>query len=218
MKPLLHLIPALAIAACAPLGSEPPNLSDLKTRITTYAEDGTYLRDLESAVAGAKPYLGHRAASGEKNLTVIFDIDETVLSNLPHMKTADWGYQPPQWDMWVGEADAPALTPIREIYHTASALGYKVVFLTGRTELSRAATHRNLRNEGMGRYDRLILRPAPRKNTPSESAVDFKSRARKQLTEEGYTIVANFGDQQSDLQGGYSERTYKLPNPFYKIP
>jgi len=31
----------------------------------------------------------------------------------------------------------------------------------------------------------------------------------------GYKIIANVGDQQSDLNGGYSERTYKLPNPIY---
>jgi hypothetical protein len=34
----------------------------------------------------------------------------------------------------------------------------------------------------------------------------------------GYTIIANMGDQFSDLEGGFSERTYKLPNPFYYIP
>jgi hypothetical protein len=28
----------------------------------------------------------------------------------------------------------------------------------------------------------------------------------------------NIGDQMSDLDGGFAERTYKLPNPFYFIP
>jgi acid phosphatase len=32
------------------------------------------------------------------------------------------------------------------------------------------------------------------------------------------TIIANVGDQQSDLVGLHSERTFKLPNPFYFIP
>jgi len=26
------------------------------------------------------------------------------------------------------------------------------------------------------------------------------------------------GDQPSDLDGGFSERTFLLPNPFYRIP
>lgn len=33
----------------------------------------------------------------------------------------------------------------------------------------------------------------------------------------GYDIVANFGDQYSDLQGGCADRTYKLPNPTYFV-
>ena len=29
--------------------------------------------------------------------------------------------------------------------------------------------------------------------------------------------IANVGDQPSDLAGGYAERTFLLPNPFYRI-
>jgi hypothetical protein len=36
--------------------------------------------------------------------------------------------------------------------------------------------------------------------------------------QQGYTIIANMGDQPSDLDGGLSERTFLLPNPFYRIP
>jgi len=32
---------------------------------------------------------------------------------------------------------------------------------------------------------------------------------------EGYVIVANVGDQNSDLVGGYCRKFFKLPNPFY---
>ena len=35
------------------------------------------------------------------------------------------------------------------------------------------------------------------------------------ITADGYTIIANLGDQESDLAGGYAEKTFKLPNPFY---
>ncbi|MGB6550988.1 MAG: HAD family acid phosphatase [Xanthobacteraceae bacterium] len=30
-------------------------------------------------------------------------------------------------------------------------------------------------------------------------------------------MIANVGDQESDLSGGYAEKTFKLPNPFYYI-
>jgi HAD superfamily, subfamily IIIB (Acid phosphatase) len=34
----------------------------------------------------------------------------------------------------------------------------------------------------------------------------------------GYTIVANVGDQPSDLQGGHAEKRFLLPDPFYRVP
>jgi hypothetical protein len=33
----------------------------------------------------------------------------------------------------------------------------------------------------------------------------------------GFTIIANIGDQKSDLEGGYAEMTFKVPSPFYFI-
>ncbi len=51
-----------------------------------------------------------------------------------------------------------------------------------------------------------------------ESAADFKAPQRQAIESEGYTIIANMGDQPSDLDGGFSERTFLLPNPFYRIP
>lgn len=215
MNRFLYFVP-LALSACAPVTREPQNLSDLKREVAEYADSATYTEDLAASVASAKPFLTARSKQGGEKLTLIFDIDETVLSNLPHMKKADWGYQPEHWDAWVAEADAPALAPVRDVYEAALILGYKVVFLTGRTEADRAATARNLRREGMGTYEKLILRP--RKGTaPYVDAVEFKTGVRKKLTEEGYTVVASFGDQDSDIQGGYLERGFKLPNPFYKI-
>lgn len=216
MLRFLLLVPLL-LSACAPVTKEPANLSDLKREVTDYAENGRYDSDLINSVSSAKTYLKKRTAKGGEKLTVVFDIDETVLSNLPHMKSADWGYQPKNWNAWVNEAKAPALNPVKEVYLTALSEGIHVIFLTGRTEAERAATVRNLSREGMGKYDRLVLRPdiGPR-NT--EKAVLFKTRVRENLTAEGHTIIASFGDQESDLEGGYTERTFKLPNPFYKIP
>jgi acid phosphatase len=215
MKSLLFLSCLLAFA-CAPTSHEPENLSTLKKKVTEYSESKLYQEDLASAVHDAEDFLRVRKTQGGENLAVIFDIDETTLSNLPHMKKTDWGYQPDVWDAWVATAEGKAIEPLKKVYQVAIELGLKVIFLTGRTEADRQATARNLRQEGMGIYEKLILRP--RKGTaPYQDAVVFKTNIRKNLTAEGYTIVANFGDQNSDLEGGYSERVYKLPNPFYKI-
>jgi len=74
-----------------------------------------------------------------------------------------------------------------------------VFFLTGRPECLRAVTERNLQ---------INIR----------SAVELKAAERKKLVDRGYTIIVNMGDEMSDLDGGFAERTYKLPNPFYFVP
>ena len=51
-----------------------------------------------------------------------------------------------------------------------------------------------------------------------KSLADFKAPQRRNMVARGFTIVVNVGDQDSDLEGGYAERTFKLPNPFYYIP
>jgi HAD superfamily, subfamily IIIB (Acid phosphatase) len=45
-----------------------------------------------------------------------------------------------------------------------------------------------------------------------------KSGTRKHISSLGYTIVADFGDQFSDLLGGDAGHQVKLPNPMYYIP
>jgi acid phosphatase len=50
------------------------------------------------------------------------------------------------------------------------------------------------------------------------TAAAFKAPVRATIERENYTIIANMGDQPSDLAGGHAERTFLLPNPFYRIP
>jgi hypothetical protein len=48
--------------------------------------------------------------------------------------------------------------------------------------------------------------------------VQYKSGTRAYIESLGYEIVANFGDQFSDLKGGFADKTFKLPNPNYFLP
>ena len=50
------------------------------------------------------------------------------------------------------------------------------------------------------------------------SAADFKAAVRAAIEQAKYTIIANVGDQPSDLAGGHAERTFLLPDPFYRVP
>jgi predicted secreted acid phosphatase len=48
--------------------------------------------------------------------------------------------------------------------------------------------------------------------------IQYKSGTRAYIESQGYDIVADFGDQFSDLQGGFADKTFKMPNPNYYLP
>jgi hypothetical protein len=50
------------------------------------------------------------------------------------------------------------------------------------------------------------------------TTIHYKSATRAHIESLGYEIVANFGDQFSDLEGGHADRTFKMPNPNYFLP
>ena len=156
---------------------------------------------------------------------MVFDIDETALSNWEAIKANDFGrvYNSPcdncprvPADCWRGTCrTVDVIPPTMDVYNTAKDRGAAIFFITGRPESQRAATERNLADVGYAGYTRLIMEPD---GTHYYSAADFKAPQRQAIEQEGYTIVANMGDQPSDLEGGFAERTFLLPNPFYRIP
>ena len=48
--------------------------------------------------------------------------------------------------------------------------------------------------------------------------IQYKSGTRAYIESLGYDIVADFGDQCSDLQGGFADKIFKMPNPNYYLP
>jgi predicted secreted acid phosphatase len=55
-------------------------------------------------------------------------------------------------------------------------------------------------------------------NTLSCPTIQYKSGTRAYIESQGYDIVANFGDQFSDLEHGFADKTFKMPNPNYYLP
>jgi acid phosphatase len=110
-------------------------------------------------------------------------------------------------------AQAKAIAPTLALAQHAHQLGVAVFFITGRPERLREATERNLREQGY-QWASVILQP---EGAPFPSAADFKAPERRRIAEQGYTILLNLGDQESDLKGRYAERTFKLPNPVYVV-
>jgi acid phosphatase len=206
----------LILAGCAAPSHEPRNISLLKDEIRAYVADGRYERDIAVVATRADAWLVQRAArrgDGER-LAVVLDLDETLLSNWPFIAAEDIGGSDAAWDAWLGKGEAPAIEPVRAVYRTARRLGIDVLFITSRGESLRAATEKNLRAIGCGGFAVLAMKPAVSK----ETAAAFKAGVRRRLSAEGRAIVANIGDQDSDLAGGFAERTFKLPDPFYFTP
>ena len=50
------------------------------------------------------------------------------------------------------------------------------------------------------------------------TTIQYKSGTRAYIESQGYDIVADFGDQFSDLEGGFADKTFKMPNPNYYLP
>lgn len=199
-----------AIGVCAAV-AEPANLGTHKAEIRAYLKSGDYDREVAAVATKARAWLEERTKQGGGKLAMVFDLDETLLSNWPEMDREDFGFERTAFPAWIESGKCPAIEPVRELYRVARRLGVDVIFITGRDEHSRAATERNLREVGCGDFVALIFKPDGSK----ETAAALKTAARKRLTEAGHVIIANIGDQESDLAGGFAEKTFKLPNPVY---
>ena len=210
------------IAACASTGAI-PTLYDTQERIARYIGSGQYEKEFAAVVVRAQEYMEKRAGVVSKP-AIVLDIDETSLSNWPAYRVNGWSRitagpcdvdrGPCGIRAWQAMATSKALPPTLELARRAEALGVAVFFITGRPPELRDATERNLRQEGY-RPAAVVLLP---EGKTFESAADFKAPERRKLAEQGYSIIVNMGDQESDLRGGYAEKTFKLPNPVYFLP
>jgi predicted secreted acid phosphatase len=156
----------------------------------------------------------------------VLDIDETALSNWEVIKLDDFGRPidgpcvpesggPCGWAAWDQLGRDPVIAPVLQVFRLARELKVTVFFITGRPESQRKATESNLAAVGYQGYQKLYMVP---EGAHFASAVDFKAPIRAELEQAGYIIVANIGDQPSDLKGGHAEKAFLLPDPFYRVP
>ena len=200
-----------------------PNLFDTQRAIEQYIASGRYDADVAQVARQAQAYLEERAGAVTRP-AIVLDIDETSLSNWPAYRVNGWArivngpcdlvQGPCGIRAWQATAQSKALAPTLALVQRAKALGVAVFFVSGRPAALRAATERNLREQGY-QWDGVVIYP---EGAHFASAVDFKAPERKRIAERGHTILFSIGDQDSDLTGGYAERTFKLPNPVYFLP
>jgi acid phosphatase len=122
--------------------------------------------------------------------------------------------EPCGFNAWLTEHDAKAIDPTLKLFNLAKSKNVAVFFITGRRDNERPPTIANLKKAGYEGWTELSMR-APSDLTPVRV---FKTAERAKIAARGFTIIANVGDQQSDLDGGYAERTFRVPNPFYFLP
>ncbi len=213
---------------------------DYATPLKDYHDSGDYRRDQQAVDDAARAFLKQRVgvlrgnaarrcarapaagASGKTRrvacrapkLALVLDIDETSLSNYKYLEDTNFTNTVGALALAVVNADDPPVAPTLRLYHLARYQGVAVFFITGRPDnvpFVRSQTVANLQSAGYKHWAGLALKPS------SAATVDFKSGQRAKIQSQGYRIIANVGDQESDLQGGRADRAFKLPNPYYFI-
>ena len=218
-----------------------PNI-DLFKRQLLYYRCTRYDLDVALVLREARRWVDTRRTQVEKPALVL-DIDETSVSNWTRIYRDDYAYVPsgacdidkerePCGDIaWQMSGRAPALAPTLALYQFArceepgtpeTCRKVEVFFVTGRRESEVAgqkASEWTLRNLELAGY-RGVARDHLYMRSPTSTGLvsDHKIAARAEIEKLGFTIIANIGDQASDLVGGHAERTFKVPNPFYFIP
>ena len=190
--------------------AEEPEAPASRDEIVAYRESGEWARDTRAVIEDARRQLERSDAARP---ALVLDVDDTALSNYRCM--ARRGFRPaPGRPQCAASGRLPAIPQTLSLYREARRLGVTVVFITGRHEWLRPATVANLRRAGYRGRLRLHLRPD---REPPGTHDGYKARTRRALQRHGLTIVANVGDQRSDLTGGAAQGTFKLPNPMYVI-
>ena len=207
---------SLVLASFSCLAAEPTNLHVAIQQLMQYHDTGVYDKDVVRVNHHALRYLKARVAQANFHgkPAIVLDIDETSLSNYQDMEHQRFGGTMAQINKDIEKGTDPVIPSTLKLYNYAKTHGVAVIFLTGRKEEQRAITEANLKNAGYGDWDKLILRDGEHRSDP---ALTYKTAARKALVTEGYDIILNMGDQQSDLVGGYADKAFKLPNPYYFI-
>ncbi|HET8988158.1 MAG TPA: HAD family acid phosphatase [Humibacillus sp.] len=221
-----------------------PNIDSVKKTIATYYGDpGTGIADKVSS-----PYISEltalqarehtrlttecreTAAKGTKP-AVVFDADDTTLWTYD-MEVADmhFVFDPARQDVWVQNQQFPATPGMPALVDAVADAGCTVIGITGRGAAQRAATLGNLAKVGYHAFSSgLYFTKWAAGAQPSYltcatakcTTIEYKSQTRRYIESDafgGYDIVANLGDQFSDLKGGSADRAIKLPNPTYYLP
>ncbi len=209
------------------------------TTLHQFNPDGNYAHEVEGIAAGAAKFLGHQRHGHHRDghssgaPAVLFDIDDTTLNTFSYEIFSNFVFNPTTNAAFVNAGKAsvfPAVPGMVGLEKAAIAKGYQVFFLTGRSKIATPdqtpGTIANLQDAGYTvDPTHVYLKDATGATepwlascAPTCTTTQYKSLTRQHIESLGFDIVANFGDQFSDLNGGFADRTFKIPNPMYFLP
>jgi predicted secreted acid phosphatase len=218
-----------------PAGSDAAVLGDsVVSKLHQFGADSAYAHEVEGIAAKAGHFLQKKAHhhGNQGAPSILFDIDDTTLNTFSYEIYSNFVFNPATNGAFVNAGSAsvfPGVPGMADLENAAAAKGYTVFFLTGRPATQLAGTLANLHDAGYDFDDNNVvlkdltaswLQPCQTdsNNLPC-TTTEYKSLTRKHIEQDlGYDIVANFGDQFSDLNGGFADRTFKMPNPMYFLP
>jgi hypothetical protein len=207
--------------------------------------ESNYADEASSVAKQGGNWLGARSKVADK--AIVLDVDDTTLATFNYELFSNWDFNGVTNGTFVNEQRFPAVPGMVDMVTKAAQEGYAIFFLTGRPATQEAATLGNLTSDGVG-VDAGYPTPTPASPTEdglftkppvgsypayldqpqfcadaiaanvSCPTTRYKSGVRAHLDDLGWHIVGNFGDQFSDLAGGFSDKTFKLPNPNYFLP
>jgi predicted secreted acid phosphatase len=197
-----------------------------------FSATGAYANEMAGVVADAEKELGKPKAERNTGKAVLFDVDDTTLNTYSYEIYSSFVFNPTTNAAFVNACLTatgcvfPAVPHMVDLEKYAESQGYTVFFLTGRPITQHNGTVANLTSAG---YDvnpaNLYLKDASGATepwlspcAPTCTTTQYKSLTRAHIESLGYDIVGNFGDQFSDLNGGFADETFKIPNPMYFLP
>jgi predicted secreted acid phosphatase len=208
-----------------------------------FAADGNYAKEASSVARRGKWYLAARSHHKHGTKAIVLDVDDTSLATWNYEIFSNWAFNPTTNGQFVTEQRFPAVPGMVDLARFAASRGFAIIYLTGRGSAQEPATLGNLTSDGVGvdagypqpttlknGEDGLFTKPAVAAypdylraacaGDPNGSCttIHYKSATRAHIESLGYDIVANFGDQFSDLKGGFADKRFKLPNPNYFLP
>ncbi|MFG3257921.1 HAD family acid phosphatase [Streptomyces sp. NPDC048172] len=221
---------------------EIPNLDQVKEKIEAYygdieTEDGehyaspksNYAKQVRGIAKDARRDLEKglgKSAKTHGKPAIVLDVDDTTLLTYNFERRIGYDFDPKAQDEYLRTTDMDPVFGMTKLVNWAHKEGITVFFLTGRKEYQRDWSVRNLKKAG---YEVPVNKShfylKDEKNPPPYlecgddcTTVEYKSGTRAHIESQGYDILANFGDQYSDLKGGHAQREVKLPNPMYYLP